>query len=201
MVDVNQRLARPAPPPPNTHPVAAPRAFTDLYTTHYPALLRTVMHIGATEHEAEDAVADAMAEVLRHWPRLTNPVAYARTAAASNFIKARTRGLDRIRRRMIERGIASTPAAEDPDLTEAENTEWVRQHLAALPPAEHAVMALTFDDYQPVEIAAILGKSQAAVRRNLHDARHRLMKILQQYEDGDGRKPDSSATPFGKEAR
>jgi RNA polymerase sigma factor (sigma-70 family) len=199
VANADQHLASHSPPSAHRVGMPAPRSFTDLYEDSYRDLLGTVIRIGATLEEAEDAVAEALAEVLHRWPDLREPLAYARTAAMSNFIKARTRGLDRTRARMLERGAASPSTAEDPELAAAENAEWVHQLLAVLPPAEKAVMALTVDGYRPIEIADMLGKTQPAVRRNLHDGRHRLIRYLQQH-DGQ-RQPDQGATTLAREAR
>ncbi|GLL08019.1 RNA polymerase sigma factor [Dactylosporangium matsuzakiense] len=180
MVDADQRLARPAPSPSDVPSPAAvaPRAFTDMYTAAYRDLMRTVLHLGATEQEAEDAISDAMLDTLIRWTEIDNPVAYARTAAKTNFLKARARGTKRICQRMVERGAVDPVARVDSDLEASEHAEWVRQHLAVLTPAERAAIAFAIDGYTIKEIAAMLGKNEPAVRRNLHDGRQRLKRHL-----------------------
>ena len=180
VVNADQRLASPAPPDTHQAGAPAPRAFVELYENNYRDLLRLVIRLGATLPEAEDAVADALTEVFGRWSDVRNPLGYARKAAASNFIKVRTRGLDRTRRRLVERAAAEPSPAAGPEFDAAENNEWVRRLLSVLPPAERVVMALTVDGYQPIEIAGLLAKSQTSVRRNLCDGRRRLIDHLRQ---------------------
>jgi RNA polymerase sigma factor (sigma-70 family) len=68
-----------------------------------------------------------------------------------------------------------------PDTDGAEDSEQVgqvRAYLAGLPPAQREVMALTIDDYSPIEIAHMLGKKPETVRANLREARRRLEQMF-----------------------
>lgn len=87
---------------------AAPDGFTDFYRGGYRELIKAAMYAGATPHEADEATAAAMKEVLRRWGELDDPLAYARRAVVSNFVKEKTRNLDRVRRRQVEQH-AGTP--------------------------------------------------------------------------------------------
>ncbi len=152
--------------------------FESFFRTTYRELLRTAMYVGATEQEAEDAAMATMEEVLRRWEKIDNRLAYARRAVVSRFLKDRTRGLDRVRHRQIERGGAAPGAAYDPGLTVWEDRQWVTQMLESLPPAQRATMAFVVDGFSPAEVADLLGKTSSAVRRNLCDARRRLKAAL-----------------------
>jgi DNA-directed RNA polymerase specialized sigma24 family protein len=52
------------------------------------------------------------------------------------------------------------------------------QLLNALPPAQREVMAFIIDEFEPVEIAALFGKTPAAVRQNLRAARQKLKSAV-----------------------
>ena len=164
-------------------PVPREQAFEEFFRDAYRPLLRDVMFAGGDLHEAEDALSAAMAEVLRRWDTIDNPRAYARRAAISNLIKDKQRGLPRIRVRLVERGDVSPMQEMDPGLTAWEEKEWVTQLLKSLPPAQREVLACMVDEFTRQEIAQLLGKTEAAVRQNLHAARIRLAACL---ADGDG---------------
>jgi hypothetical protein len=83
-------------------------AFEEFFRASYQLLVgEIVVFAGGNLVEAQDAVADAMTEVLQRWDAIENPRAYARRAAVSNLIKNKQRGLPRIRERLIERGMSS----------------------------------------------------------------------------------------------
>lgn len=158
------------------------------------------MYAGATRQEADEATAAAMREVLRRWGELDDPLAYARRAVVSNFIKERTRNLDRVRRRQVEHGAGTAEGRSDANLTVWEDREWVLQMLRSLPPGQRAVMAFIVDGFTPTEISVLLGRSPEAIRQSLHDARLRLKAALQR-DASDQQEPRPSTNPARKEAR
>lgn len=153
--------------------------FAVFYASSYRAVLTATLAVGGSLPEAEDAVQEAMKELLRAWERVTSPYSYVRTAAVRRVIRARRR----------DRAIASLawPVADDPGgrLTLWEDREWVTQFLRSLPPAQREVIALLVDEFSPGEIAALLGKTEDAVRQNLYATRRRLGARP-------GRRPDAS---------
>ena len=155
---------------------AAPPGFEDFFRGAYRKLIALVMYLGATKEEAEDAVAASMAEVLRRWEEIGDPLAYARTATRSNFIKEKTRPA-RLISRLIERGEVSC-GYQDAGLTVWEDGQWVKQLLDSLPPAQREAITGFMDEYNHVEVARLLGKDPAAVRQNFRAARQRLRLAL-----------------------
>jgi RNA polymerase sigma factor (sigma-70 family) len=121
----------------------------------------------------------------RSWP------AYARRAAISNLIKDKERGLKRIQERLIQRGDVPPEHDLDPDLLVWEQREWVRLLLKSLPPAQREVLACMASMFTRQETAQRLGKTEAAVRQNLHAARKRLTKYLVQIDDEGNRRHDT----------
>lgn len=201
-----------ASPVPGIWPPPAPDGYEEFHRASFRELVRTAMYTGATFEEAEDAADQALTGVLKHWDRVKGPkvLRYARKATVNNFIKAKTRGTDRVARRLIERGhVPLHEGAEDGQQTEWEDKQWVASVLSGLPPAQREVMELIAEGLHPHEIAEMLGKTQEAVRRNQSDACARLRRELN--PDGEPRpNPDSkhrqqplrrmAHTP-GKEAR
>ena len=159
--------------------IAIDQAFAEFFHSSYRELMKTAMYLGATLHEADEATASTMSEVLSRWSVLDEPGAYARRAVASNFLKSKVRSLDRIRQRQVERGGATAQGAADPNLSVWEDWQWAKQLLQSLPPSQRDVLALVFDGYTPTEIAGLLGRSPAAVRQSLHAGRERLRKEVE----------------------
>lgn len=167
----------PEPDPACTQANQRSLAFGTFFVTNYDELLRVAMYVGAEEKEAEDAVSDAMEDLLRRWEMVERPYPYVRRAMLSHFYQERTRGLGRLRRRQLERGDLPRDG-EDPALTVWEDKEWVDQLLAALTPAQRQVMEGVLADLTTAEIGDLLGKTPAAVRQNLCAARERLKALL-----------------------
>ncbi len=187
--------ALPAPPPVIGDPTRA--AFTVFFRESYRSLITAAMYVGATREEADDAAAQAMAEVHRRWAELDKPLAYARCAVVSNFIKAKKRDT---RRRQVEQDAATAQCRVDDGMTVWENQEWVRQMVDTLPAGQRAVMELIIDGHTSIEISMLLGRNPAAVRQSLHDARQRLKPSID-LDAHDQHEVRSSAGPARKEAR
>jgi RNA polymerase sigma-70 factor (ECF subfamily) len=153
---------------------SAPPDFVGFFHKAYRAVMQTVLYAGATYHEAEEAAAAGLEEVLRRWDQIRSPLAYARRAALTSFLKEKERGPDRVRHRMAAHAEARQEGTEDAGLTIWEDRQWVAQILSSLPPAQREVMAFITDGFTPAEIATMLGKTPDAVRQNLHAARTRL---------------------------
>ena len=165
--------------------------FEEFFRDAYRPLVRDVIFAGWNPDEAEDAVSAAMIEVLQRWDSIGNPRAYARRAAISNLLKDKERGLKRVRERLIQRGDVSPEHDLDPDLLVWEQREWVRLLLKSLPPAQREVLACMASMFTQQETAERLGKTEAAVRQNLHAARKRLTKYLAQIDDEGNRRHDT----------
>jgi DNA-directed RNA polymerase specialized sigma24 family protein len=55
-----------------------------------------------------------------------------------------------------------------------ENWQWVNQLLSSLPPAQREVLTYVVKGFKPAEVAILLGKTPASVRKNLQLAVERL---------------------------
>jgi RNA polymerase sigma factor (sigma-70 family) len=174
--------------PPAITRAPAPAGFEEFFRASYRELVWTAMIAGANREEAEDATAKTLAEMLPAWTVREHSLAYARRAVFHNFIKDKMRGTRRVARRLIDRGhVPLREGADDTQLTAWEDNEWVANVLSCLPPAQREVMECIARGLDREEIAATLGKTREAIRRNLCDARTRLAGEL--YRDGEHRQP------------
>jgi RNA polymerase sigma factor (sigma-70 family) len=167
--------------------MSAPEGFEEFYRASYPKVVKAAMFAGATFEEAEDAASRTFLEMLEKWPANGAPIGYARTAVVHHFIRDKTRRY-RAAQRLIDCGhVPRHEGYKDDRLTAWEDSQWVAEVLSALPQAQQEVMECIARGLDRKEIAQHLGKSEAAVRRNLHDARARLAEFLR--PDGEPRQP------------
>lgn len=199
-MDTDKGRAQATPTPRVKRRAEVPQEFSEFYRTEYRTLLQAAMYAGANQHEADEATATAMKEVMQHWDKLDKPLAYARRAVISNFLKEKTRSLERIRRRQVEKQAGTAESREDPCMTVWEDREWVMQMLNSLPPGQRDVMAFIVDGFTCTEIAALLGRSPVAIRQRLHHARLRLTKALQRERAAE-QAPLPHPSPARKEER
>jgi RNA polymerase sigma factor (sigma-70 family) len=154
-----------------------PSGFEKFYRNAYRSLMRDAIFVGGNTHEAEEAVSMAMVEVLQRWETIENPRAYARRAVIRNLIEDRKRK-QQSHERLIQLSQGPPEHYLDPGLTVWEQKEWVTQFLNSLPPAQREVVACLVDMLTLREIALLLGKTEAAVLKNLSEVRRRLADYL-----------------------
>lgn len=151
---------------------AAPRSDTDLYALHAPELVRyaTVL-VGP--HDADDLVADAVANAFAHpnWSGVEHRRAYLYRAVLN---QARQTERSRARRRRRERRVAvreSVPASEvRPEVLAA---------VQSLPARQRAIVFFTYwQDRSVNDIAAELDVTARTVQRELAEARAHLQERL-----------------------
>lgn len=144
----------------------------------YEDLLRLAWLLTGDRHEAEDAVAEALAKTLRRWDatRIDDPAAYLRRAVVnevnSAFRRLRTRRAHQERRRGDDRGAR----AADEQLADADA---VGRALARLPARQRAAVVLTYyEQLSHAEAAAALGCSVGAIKSNCSRGLDRLRRLL-----------------------
>jgi RNA polymerase sigma factor (sigma-70 family) len=171
-----------------------PAGFETFYRMHYRELVKAAMYIGATLHDAQEAVDASMEEIHGRWASIQHPRAYAHRAVRSNLKKLKGRGLDRIRRRQVECGEGACEKGEDARLTAWEDMQWVIQLLESLPPSQREVMAFVVDGLKPGEVAEMLGITPEAARHRLFTARAQL-KLALQDQRNTGERGTLAASP------
>jgi len=143
------------------------------YRAEMPQLIRYLMKcFGESDmRDAADAAQSAFAELFTQWNTVRNPRAWLRTVAFRQMLRQPAEyPLDAHSEPPV------LPASSFLELREQE-----RQVLAALrrlPLAQRQVMALAYDQFSYREIAEIIGKSQATVRKNIERARTAMREIL-----------------------
>jgi RNA polymerase sigma factor (sigma-70 family) len=157
--------------------------YDEFFRASFKRIVKVVMEYGARIDEAEDAAAQAAAEVFVRWAEIRDPVAYAIRSARNNFYRSRQREEERHRRAAQAQRLV--PGLDhDAALDARQEQDRVVALLSTLPAAQGEVMAFTVDGYSPTETAGILGKTPEAVRANLRHARKRLIDQLRERERG-----------------
>lgn len=158
-------------------PVTKP-PFEAVVSERYDCLLRLAVLLTGDQHEAEDAVAEALTKTWHRWHRVDveDPGAYLRRAVVnevnSSFRRLRTRRRYRERRRGDERGQRAT----DQQLVDA---DVVGRALAQLPARQRtAVVLLYYDDLSHAEAASLMGCSVGTVKSSCSRGLDRLRSLL-----------------------
>ena len=155
----------------------------------YSALLFRVAHSVLRSHsEAEDVVQDAFVRVLEH----RRSVPEVRDLRVWLIRIAWNLALDRRRRirpdqmdAVFAQTLVATSTPADQALNEAQQMGNVLRELERLPKAERNVLLLSaIEELDTTEIAAVLKKSESAVRAQLFRARARLRERLSRKKGG-----------------
>jgi DNA-directed RNA polymerase specialized sigma24 family protein len=104
--------------------------FALFYSSHAAGLVRFVMRLGATPHEAADAVQSAFTEAFPRWPQITAPHSWLRTVASRSYLRQTAR------RERPTALLPDTPGDTSPSESFAlkEEEQFVYRALATLPP-------------------------------------------------------------------
>ncbi|MFI6506540.1 SigE family RNA polymerase sigma factor [Streptosporangium sp. NPDC050855] len=151
-------------------------AFDEFLAARSTALLRTAILVcGASPHDAEDLVQNALEKVYRHWSRIRhdNPESYARRVVVNAAINVSRR------RRVIQEITFARPPETAVDAPDVDLRDALLAELRRLPARMRAVLVLRYwEDLSENETATLMGcsagtvKSQAA--RGLARIRERM---------------------------
>jgi RNA polymerase sigma factor (sigma-70 family) len=160
-----------------TAPKPTDAEFEACYRNEFLPLVKFLMRLGLSDHDAADAAQSAFLEAYRCWQQIRNPRAWLRRVAP------------RFHKRLPERPVEDVAIGDQPRLSDSleirEQTRRVMAALRRLPPHQREVMAWTYDGFNPTEIAQELGYEPAAVRKNLQRARENLKRLLRwELEEG-----------------
>jgi RNA polymerase sigma-70 factor (ECF subfamily) len=154
-----------------------------LVQTYSPLLFRVVHSVLRSRSEAEDVVQDVFVRVLEH----RRTLAEVRDMRVWLIRIAWNLALDRRRRIRPEQfdesfveGLISSSVPADQAMDEAQRMKAVLLELERLPRGErHVLMLSAIEELNTVEIAAVLQRSESAVRALLFRARARLRERLE----------------------
>ena len=121
--------------------------------------------------DAEDCYQETWLAALRAYPRLRD----SSNLRAWILTVAHRKAIDHLRARSRR----PTPLAEVPEtaapVVESDGVEEIWDHVRALPPKQRTAIVLrTVSDLAHADIARIMGTSEEAARRNVHEALQRL---------------------------
>jgi RNA polymerase sigma-70 factor (ECF subfamily) len=173
-------------------------AIVDAYST---LLFRVANSVLRSRTEAEDVVQDVFLRVLEHRLSLST----VRDMRVWLIRIAWNLALDRRRRKRPEqldeafaRSLAAATMAADTAIEEAQRLQSVLREIERLPKAERHVLLLSaIEELGTAEIAAVLGRSESAVRALLSRARGRLRDRISCHPALDR----AACAPSGEERR
>jgi len=165
-------------------------ALQQLYAAYYHALLRFMQRITRSLELAQEGVNDVMLTVWR------NSTSFGRRSSVSTWIMgiAYNKALKSLasKRRWSSRFGFQIDDFEDRSEAAVEPSEhrdlrdWLTKALDALPPAQRAVVDLTyFGGYSYEEIAAIMGCPVNTVKTRMFHARAKLRHALPALANGE----------------
>ncbi len=163
---------------------AQPEARIEVLVPLYsPVLFRVAHAVLRDATEAEDTVQDVFLRVLAHQAKLPEVLDMRVWLVRIAWRLA----LDRTRRikpgqmdDLLARSLAARHLPADQALAEARELQMVFVEMDRLPKGERYVLLLTaVEEMKTPEIAAVLGKSESAVRALLFRARTRLRERLE----------------------
>lgn len=157
------------------------------YRAEMPRLVRYLMKcFGETDmHDATDAAQSAFVELFAQWGTVRNPRAWLRTVAFREMLRQPSEYSLR-----SQPGPSVLPASSSAEIHEEEQR--VMAVLRQLPVSQRRALALAYDQFSYREIAELLGKSEAAVRKNIERARTAMRETLGAAATAESRKRSSS---------
>ncbi|GIF72083.1 sigma-70 family RNA polymerase sigma factor [Asanoa siamensis] len=161
-------------------------SFDEFVHASLPMLSRYANALTGSAHAGEDLVQDTLVKVARAWRRIKidgNPAAYARKVMLHTYLSA-WRGLLR-RPRTVP---LSADWAGPDEYPLVDSRDLLRRALVGLPPAQRAVLVLSYlDDVADDDIAALIGRRPATVRslrqRGLATLRRQFVREAQGSSD------------------
>ena len=168
-----------------------------LYDRHSTAVYSLALRIVRDTSEAEDVAQEVFAQA---WAQAARYDATRGVAAAWLLMMARSRALDRLRRRRaaLKPGAADDVLAEIPDPTPSveittaadEQARTARAAMAILPAAERAALELAyFEGLTHVEIAARTATPLGTVKTRIRTALRRVRETMAAPQTAADRQP------------
>src|SRR5688572_17952154 len=157
-----------------------PRALGELYDVLAPLVHGLALRILRDRRDAEDVVQEAFVQAwqqaARYDPARGNVAAWLCTIA-------RTRALDRLRRRTARREDPGDSFEHGADAPRAEETLAVRKALESLPPDQRRALELAYyEGLTHTEIAARLDEPLGTIKTRIRTAMIRLRQTLAPVE-------------------
>lgn len=157
-------------------------AISELYQLHVQAIYRYIAYRVSTAADAEDLTAEVFLKMVEGLPsyRLTGAPfeAWLYRIASARVIDFRRRQTRRPQTELQDTLASDSPLPEEQVVRQREFAS-VREAMQQLSDADQAVLIMRFVEHLPhKEVAAILGKSVAAVKTAQYRALSRLAALL-----------------------
>lgn len=150
--------------------------FTSFYRREFPAMVALAFAVSGSQAAAEDLAQEALTRAYRDWDRISSydkPGAWLRRVTINLATSA-------VRRRALETRAALRMGSTGDALPEPDPEDsviWTA--LSRLPARQRAAVALYYlEDRSTVDIADVLGCSQATARVHLHRGRDALARTV-----------------------
>jgi RNA polymerase sigma-70 factor (sigma-E family) len=154
-------------------------AFTAFAREAGPGLVRTAFFLTGDRHLAEDLAQTALAQTYVHWPRVDEPLAYARRV----LVNANAAWWRR-------RSATETPVDALPDVATHDGTAAVAERgplvaaLRQLPARQRAAVVLRYyADLSENDVAAAMGCTAGSVKKHVSRGVERLRVLLSDTPD------------------
>ena len=158
-------------------------SFDDWVEARVPALMRFAYLVTGSQQAAEDAVQAALTTACERWSRVRrtiDPDAYVRRMVVNANVSAWRRSG---RRELAVAEVRDVATADPAEAVATGDAVW--RVCGTLPRQQRAAVVLRFyEDLDYVEIAAVLGVTEATARSHVHRALAAMRAELRQ-EDGD----------------
>ena len=155
-------------------------------------LFRHALMLTADRHLAEDLVQETLTKMYIHWPRIdlaAQPLAYAKQTLYRQFVSGR--------RRMTATELVtdSFPQLAVPELDGAARID-LRRALGGLAPTERAVVIARYaEGLSSADVATLLGRSDAWVRKTAQRALAKLRRSPNLAIEPGPTNPDATTEP------
>ena len=165
---------------------AVPATYDDILAQHGAEIFRYALYLTRNRPDADDLYQETALKAFRAWDRLpcdANHRAWLYRIATNTFLSDK-RKTGRLRSLDADAGADVIPAAgrdDDGRLDAGDLLREVEAYIERLPPKQRvALVQRKYLEIGYAEIAATLGCSEEAARRNVHEA---LRKLRQQFGD------------------
>ncbi len=157
------------------------------FREHHGLVFRAAYRVTGNTEDAEDVLQNVFLRLARREAAPRDPASYlyrAAVNAALDLLRSR-RGsqvpLEEVEPVLYESRSLSPDSAQ----AAAELRQWLRDTVARLSPRAAEMFALRFfEDRSNIEIARLIGTSEATVSVTLHRARERVRKEMEGYSGG-----------------
>jgi RNA polymerase sigma factor (sigma-70 family) len=148
--------------------------FETFFRRTYPLMMARAILLGGDRADAEDAVAQAYANVHRYWDTVDTPEAYLHVSMV--------RQVHAMAKKRYRQGRLAALEVPNPPYATPEETFEAKQLLAeisGLPPVQRAVLVLCcLEGVEQRKVASMLGIRRGTVGAHLHQARANLVRRL-----------------------